>query len=335
MRSAHGTMPGSASSLSVDDGHSRQGAQVIEMQRRRLLSAMVEVLEAHGYEGATVARICKRASVSRRTFYDLFDDREECFIEAFDLAVDRLSGQVASALKSARKAGSSHSWRERMRSSLIAMLDLFDREPGVARLCLVEALKGGPETLRRRRGVTDALTAAIDEGRREAKAADPPPLTAESLVGGCVAVVQARLQEKAPTPLMELVNPLMGMIVLPYLGPAASRRELAQPMASLSRVVSSDGHSRPRPADPFKDLPIRITFRTMRVLSTIGSRPEASNREIGQASGVSDQGQMSKLLHRLQNAGLIENRGRGQGRGEANVWTLTARGHDVLQAVTV
>src|ERR1700684_160842 len=131
----------------------RQGARVIEMQRRRLLSAMVEVLDVQGYEGATVARICKRAGVSRRTFYDLFDDREECLIGAFELTIDRLAEPVAFAYATKRNARPPHHWRERTRASLVVLLDFFDDEPGLARLCLVETLKGGPEILRRRRDV--------------------------------------------------------------------------------------------------------------------------------------------------------------------------------------
>jgi AcrR family transcriptional regulator len=359
---------------------SRQGAHVVEMQRRRLLSAFVEVLGEHGYEGATVGRICKRAGVSRRTFYDLYDDREGCFLDAFEVAIQRFASLVAPAYASGasaqagsvQRAGSvqgAGSWRERVRGALTVLMEGFDREPGVARLCLVETLKGGPAILERRRAVTEALTTAVDEGRaprgagvargasRRAQAvgvaegAGPPALTAESLVGGAVSVIHARLlQRDAKSPgerrggagdapgLVELVNPLMSMIVLPYLGPAAARRELERPLPTPSRAVkASNGHVPVPASDPFKGLPIRITFRTMRVLATIaeqgGRGAHPSNREIGQDAGVADQGQMSKLLRRLEKAGLIENHGQGQIRGEANAWQLTPQGQGVLHAV--
>lgn len=308
------------------DGKGRQGAHVLEMQRHRLLSALVEVLGEHGYEGATVGRICKRAGVSRRTFYDLFDDREACFLAAFDLAIERLTVQIVPAYTQNGR------WRESLRGALTMLLECFDAEPGLARLCLVETLKGGPPVLERRRAVTDVLTIAIDAGRREAKGADPPPLTAESLVGGTVSVIHSRLAERGSRPLVEWVNPLMSMIVLPYLGPVASRRELNRPVPVPS-ASRSNGHVSAPARDPFKDLPIRITFRTMRVLSTIGERPDASNRDIAEAAGVSDQGQMSKLLHRLEKSGLIENHGQGQARGEPNAWRLTRHGQGILHAV--
>jgi AcrR family transcriptional regulator len=323
----------------------RQGAHVSEMQRRRLLSAIIEVLAEHGLEGTTVGRICKHAGVSRRTFYDLFDDRDACFSAAFELAIERLSQRVAPAYT----AGGS--WRERIRSALTALLKCFDSEPGLAGLCLMETLKGGSVVLQRRRVLLEALTVAIDEGRQEAKSANPPPLTAESAVGGALSVVHARLLTcssprggSSPTkdsdhrPLVELVNPLMSMIVLPYLGPAAARRELDRPVPASPAVSNSSNGHVPAPAsDPFRDLAIRITFRTVRVLSTIGELGgrgiDPSNREIGQSAGVPDQGQMSKLLRRLQNAKLIENHGQGQTRGEANAWRLTPQGHAVLHAI--
>jgi AcrR family transcriptional regulator len=321
------------------------------MQRRRLLSAFVEVLVEHGYEGATVGRICKRAGVSRRTFYDLYDDREGCFLDAFEHAIERLTARVAPVYAGEGRTQRAQDWRERVRGALLVLLESFDSEPGLARLCLVETLKGGPPVLERRRAVTDALTAAVDEGRGEAKAADSPPLTAESLVGGAVSVIHARLvardarspaegksQRRGAPRIVELLNPLMSMIVLPYLGAAAARKELERPI-SLPRVTpkGSNGHVPAPASDPFRGLPIRITFRTVRVLATIGELGgrgvDPSNREIGQGAGVADQGQMSKLLHRLENAGLIENHGEGQTRGEPNAWRLTPHGQSVLHAV--
>jgi AcrR family transcriptional regulator len=322
----------------VSEGTRRQGAHVVEMQRRRLLSAIVEVLGEHGYEGATVGRVCKRAGVSRRTFYDLYDDREGCFLDAFEHAIERLTALVVPAYAGEQRTRRAQSWRERVRGALTVLLELFDAEPGVARLCLVETLKGGPQVLERRRAVTDALVAAIDAGRADAKGADPPPLTAESLVGGAVSVIHARFAQPDARPLVELLNPLMGMIVLPYLGLAAARKELDRPVPVPSAGAKGSNGYVPAPAsDPFRGLPIRITFRTVRVLATIGQLGgrgvDPSNREIGQHAGVTDQGQMSKLLRRLEKAGLIENHGLGQVRGEANAWRLTAQGQGVLHAV--
>jgi AcrR family transcriptional regulator len=296
------------------------------MQRRRLLLAFAEVLAEHGLEDAGVGRVCKRAGVSRRTFYDLFDDREACFVAVLDAAIERLSQSVLPAYAHEGR------WRERVRGALAALLAFFDGEPALARACLIETLKAGPAVIERRRRVFDVLTAAVDEGRSESKdGAGPPPLTAQSTVGGAVSVIHARVLEDNPAPLPDLLNPLMSMIVHPYLGPAAARRELERPSSQATHA--GNGHVPTRVHDPFKDLPIRITFRTARVLATLAARPGASNREIGDAAGVADQGQISKLLRRLAGYGLIENHGEGHTKGEPNAWRLTERGHGVLQAV--
>jgi len=117
------------------------------------------------------------------------------------------------------------------------------------------------------------------------------------------------------------------MIVQPYLGPAAAQKELERP------AVTAVGEAPRVPADPFKDLPIRVTYRTARVLATIAADPGASNRYIGTAAGAPDQGQVSKLLGRLQRSGLIENYGAGHASGEPNAWRLTPRGQAVHAAL--
>jgi AcrR family transcriptional regulator len=305
----------------------REGGHVVEMQRRRLLSAMVEVLPEHGFEGAGVGRVCEQAGVSRRTFYDLFEDREACFLAAFELALQQIGEKVIPQY--ARKGR----WHERIRGGLAALLECFDDHPELAWLCTVETLKGGSPVLERRRRLLGALIAAVDEGREHARSAHTSSLIAESTVGGAVAVIHARLVEHDRRSLVGLLNPLMSMIVHPYLGSAASRRELDRPLRIPEAASASNGQVRPPARDPFKNLSIRITFRTARVLATIAERPGASNRELAMAAGVVDQGQMSKLLRRLQAAALIENHGEGQTKGQTNAWQLTIRGCGVLQVI--
>jgi DNA-binding MarR family transcriptional regulator len=87
------------------------------------------------------------------------------------------------------------------------------------------------------------------------------------------------------------------------------------------------------PSDPFKDLTIRLTYRTARVLSSIAAAPGASSKQVGAASGIGDDGQVSRLLTRLQRHGLIEDSGIGPAHGMPRAWSLTQRGEGVLQAV--
>ncbi len=311
------------------DRAGREGGHVIEMQRRRLLSATVELAYEGGVQAQTVATICERAGLSRKTFYDIFEGREECLLATFNDAVEQAAVVVEQALAVER------SWCEQVRTALAALLLFFDREPGIARLLVVEALSSGPQTLQARKRALERIIMFVDEGRVEAKAGSGlPPLTAEGTVGAVFAVVHARLLEHGGSPLLELARPLTAMIVGPYLGVVAARKELKRPTASLAATVSNLPTNAPNlPSDPFKDLPIRFTYRTARVLTSIAETPGASSKQVAQASGIADDGQASRLLTRLQHHDLIQDNGVGPTKGMPRAWTLTSRGQQILQAV--
>ncbi len=92
-------------------------------------------------------------------------------------------------------------------------------------------------------------------------------------------------------------------------------------------------------ADPFKDVGMRLTYRTVRVLLAIaeqdGRGVNPSNRAVGEEAGITDQGQISKLLGRLQRIGLISNTGLGPGQGAPNAWSLTPEGLHVAHSIQV
>ena len=160
-------------------------------------------------------------------------------------------------------------------------------------------------------------------------------LTVEGTVGAVLSVIHARMLEGDRRPLLELLNPLMGMmIVLPYLGRAAAARELERPTpkAPPRAPRTSRVPQPPYGGDPLEGLSMLLTYRTLVVLSAIAADPGASNRRVAEAAGVHDQGQISKLLGRLDKLGLIHNTGAGQPKGEPNAWTLTAKGQEVAHA---
>ncbi len=328
----------------VDRGGGRGG--VAEIQRARMIAALVEVAGERGVGGVTVAHIVARSGVSRRTFYELFEDREDCFLAAFDQAVERGAWRVVPAF------GASGAWRERVRAGLVALLEYLDDEPGMGALCIVDALGAGPVALERRTEVVRVLIDAVHQGRGEARGgAEPTRLTAEGVVGAVLAVLHARLaggdsggngaQEDgarmvpqragSAQPMVALLGPLMGMIVLPYLGQAAAARETSRPGPRRKRAT-------PPPGDPLRELDMRLTYRTVRVLLAIGELggdrgPGPSNRRVSEAADVADQGQISKLLARLEHLGLIANAGAGPARGEPNVWRLTEKGQEIERTI--
>ncbi len=310
--------------------------QVAELQRARILTGMVEECCERGVAGVSVAHVVSRSGVSRRTFYEAFSDREDCFLAALERALALARERVLEACEGQR------SWRERIRMSLVALLGFLEDEPRLGRVLVCESAAGGPRVLARRAEAIESIAHLVDEGRGESKAAAGlSPLTAEGVVGGALAVIQARLLAQSPSVsgsrarvLLELANPLMSTIVLPYLGPAAARRELTRAVAHDTPATpngSSPATGGALGVDPFKAAGMRLTYRTVRVLMAIAQQPGASNRQIGAAAGVIDQGQISKLLHRLQGAGLIENTGLDANKGMPNAWRVTEKGQRVAQ----
>jgi hypothetical protein len=235
-----------------------------------------------------------------------FPSLEDCFLEAFQLGVRRGRAALAVAYHGAP------TWADGIRAGLVALLGLLEEEPALARLWIVYSLGGGPRVQHRRAEVIAALCEFVDRGRGESLArAEPPEVTAEGVVGGVLAIIQARL---------------MSLILLPYLGSGAARRELRRPPGR--RPVA-----RPGGRSAVEGTGMRLTHRTACVLRAIAEHPGASNREVAEHAGVIDQGQISKLLSRLEDLRLIVNVGRGGFRGAPNAWTLTPQGEEVEHRV--
>ena len=324
------------SRVSVRAGAPRVG--VVEIQRARLLVAALGVVDELGYARVTVAHITGRARVSRRTFYDLFDNREDCLLAALESVVERVRDELAAA------GLEGLSWRERVRVGCWVVLSFFDREPVLARVLVVQALRGGLRVLERRERVLGELAGVINEGRGEnPRSADCPVLMAEGLVGAVFAVVYGRLLRGDGEPLTGLFGELVGMIMLPYLGPGVARRERDRSAPVSATVPDVEQHAVSSGVsagfggggDVLAGLPMRLTYRTARVLGVIAECSGVSNRGVGERAGVADQGQISKLLARLERLGLIENAGEGYRAGEANAWQLTAMGVQVAQSIRV
>ena len=298
--------------------------QVADIQRARILAAMFDVVAEHGVANVTVAHIVARSGVSRRTFYELFADREDCFLAALDEAIARIAPVVAPAFEGGR------SWRAGVRAAVIALLEWLEGDPATGRLLIVESLGAGPKALERRRRVVAQVVPFIERGREEGRRDEgPPSLIAEGIVGGVLSVLHSQLSDPEGGSLLELAGPLTNMIVLPYLGQAAARKELERPVPQA--------HAQPRAisTDPLRDVDMRLTYRTVRVLMAVAEHPGASNRQVGVASGMNDQGQISKLLSRLHRLGLIANAGVGPAKGAPNEWTLTPKGERIEAAIGV
>jgi AcrR family transcriptional regulator len=312
-----------------------------ELQRARIVRAIAEEMAGRDDPHAvTVADVVARAGVSRRAFYELYRDREECLLAAFEWGLQLAAAEMYTAYSRESR------WQDGVRAALAALLGLLDREPALARLCIVHALGAGGPVLQRRMEALEVLCEYVDRGRLEGSGrTEPPEMAAEGVVGAVLAVIHTRLlssgAQRSPAPLSELLGPLMSLILLPYMGAARASRELSRPTPKLTSgggaPAGGSTEGGPTEGGPTEDLGMRLTYRTARVLKAIGERPGASNREVADQAGIVDQGQISRLLSRLEGLGLIANMGGNAGggpnRGSANAWTLTPRGELVERGV--
>jgi AcrR family transcriptional regulator len=323
-----------------------------ELQRTRILRAMAEEMaERENPHTVTVVDVVARANISRRAFHGLYSDCEECVLGAFEWGLQLAGAEMRAAYSRESR------WSDGVRSALSALLGLIDREPALAQLCVVNALGAGDAVLQRRMEAIEALCEYVDRGRLQgSRRIEPPELAAEGVVGAVLAVIHTRLlssraervrgkqrirrafpalASSTRTPLSELLGPLTSLILLPYMGAAKAGRELSRSTtkASFDHGARSAG---PTEGEPIGELDMRLTYRTTRVLQAIDERPGASNREVANEAGVVDQGQISRLLSRLEGLGLVANMGGSLGGGSsassANSWVLTPRGEQVARA---
>lgn len=286
---------------------------VSEAQRTRIISAMIDLACEQGADSVSVSRLVARARVSTKTFYELFEGRSDCLLASIE-------GALELASRRARFGCEAHEeWVDRVRAGLFELLSFLDEEPALAWLIVVGSPAAGPAALKLRGELLDRFAHVLDDGRADGRA-EPPRLTAEATVGGVLSVVHSRLLTPGSDALVELLNPLMSMIALPYLGTGAARRELTRAKPS-PLVVSRRNTAR----DGLVGGDVRLTSRTLAVLRVVAAEPGLSNKGVAERSGITDPGQTSRLLARLCERGMLENTGGGQPKGEANAWRLTRK----------
>lgn len=202
--------------------HGLTREQIAESQRERLLASIAEEVAAKGYRATTVTEVVKRASVSTRDFYELFEGKEECFLAAFEVLRDHLEHLMTAAV------ATEDDWPHRTIAALRAALDFFAAEPDLARLCLLESVSATPAIAIRFREAVLACVPALAEGRAEL--ADPDsllPETEDAILGGIVSLATRSIVAGETESLSALLPDLVDFALSPYLG-AERAGELVQ-----------------------------------------------------------------------------------------------------------
>jgi AcrR family transcriptional regulator len=262
-----------------------------------------------GYPGLEVDQLVARANVSRKTFYELLESREQCFQIVLEDTVMRLGNVLRDAFAAAEP---SPSWTS-LRAALRTLLAFIEDEPGLGTALIVDTLGAGPSVRAYRARVLNEIAAIVDRVRTRSteskNAKEPLPHTTEWVLAGALGLIQSRLVENRPL-LTDLLNPLMALTVLPYAGRSAAARQLHHP-----------------------DLGMRITHRRLLVLAAIAQTPGSLSREVAEAAAVKSEAQASRMLARLEQLGVIENTTGSRISGRPKAWRLTELGEQIWQGL--
>jgi AcrR family transcriptional regulator len=180
-----------------------------EAHRRRAVAAMADAVAEQGYADTTVENILSRARMSRRTFYQLFNNREECFLAAYDAALAGALERLAVAHRNGRR------WSGQVEVALAALFQYLAAEPGLARVWLVEAPSLGPPGIERHERTMRQLAERLASLRRTGgggSANGSATVRFEASVGAVHRVVQARLLEGRADELPDLAPDLARLV---------------------------------------------------------------------------------------------------------------------------
>jgi len=191
-------------------------------KRQAMLAAMLAAVGARGYERTSVRSVLGQTGIYRQAFYDNFADKQDCYLQAYDLGVERVEALVLEA------AAERRTWLGTLRTGLTAFLEFLDAEPDIGRALIVEVHAAGPEALGRRTAALQRVTGFLDQGRAATGPDDGvPAIATEGVIAGIQAIVHARLASGASSGFRELLPDFMYFSVLPYFGPAVASEQMA------------------------------------------------------------------------------------------------------------
>jgi AcrR family transcriptional regulator len=184
---------------------------------------MVRVAAEKGLQAATVAEVATMAGVSEAGFYEAFESKEACFLEAYDAVFDVLVAHMSASFE----AAAGEEWPRRIVAVLRALVELLSAEAGIARMAMVEVSATGGIARARYRSALARFTPFLDEGREYAmQGEDLPADTAEFAVGGATSMIFDEFRAGRGEELEKILPALVFAVLMPYLGPAAAEREM-------------------------------------------------------------------------------------------------------------
>jgi AcrR family transcriptional regulator len=220
-------------------------------QRQRLIEGMIAAANRDGYMGASVSKVIANAGVSRPTFYDYFEDRDDCFLAVHHDISERLLGHIREAVAEAPP-------ERAPQAAIRRLIERAEAEPGQAQFIANEAMAGGPRALDARDGTVLDIERAIEEARSGAHPkALSPDLPTRSLIGATHWLLSQRLR-RGELDLRTFADELEAWMDSYQMPVAAHRWRTLQPGPELEPFpYASD-----LPADPPPPLPSGRTHLT-------------------------------------------------------------------------
>ena len=222
------TSPGSGASKSASRAKSRQARRlpagrhglsredVTNSQRQRLLEAMAVVCARRTYAATTIAEVVESAGVSRATFYELFHDKEDCFVATMDDWIRMLAAAIQPVVYAERDG---RGWPGKLRDVIAALLDFIAEKPEHATAAIVEALAAGDRAYERYSAAAHLLVSQLDQGRAFMQEGPSPPSgTARAIVGGGESLIVAELGNGRADRVPELLSDILYFALTPYVG---------------------------------------------------------------------------------------------------------------------
>ena len=199
---------------------------VVASQRERLLEAVGRAVAAKGYGDTTIDDIVRGAGVSKKTFYEHFRDKLDCFLAAYEAA----SYELLTRLRDAQAAR--EGWLERTRAGIAAYLRWLAAEPALARVFLIEVAAAGPVAAERRERLRDRYADVLRDLQDDARAEIPalprlPDEVFHALVAAVDELVVRRIRESGATALPALEPVLLYLQVALLAGPQVAAETAA------------------------------------------------------------------------------------------------------------
>ncbi|HEU5143286.1 MAG TPA: TetR/AcrR family transcriptional regulator, partial [Solirubrobacterales bacterium] len=196
---------------------------VSQNQRERILLATATLVAERGYQKTTIELIAKTARVALSTFYEHFEDKESCFLAAFEESVEA-AREIFSDLVDPQL-----SWPQQIATGLEVLLEMVVKEPERAKLCLVEAQAAGSASLARYQAMLESVAAKLREGRAlNPRGASLPEGLEVGIAGGLAWLIHQRLTADRPEGLEALLPEMLQVTLTPYVGQSAAGQAAAE-----------------------------------------------------------------------------------------------------------